>query len=234
MSSSPNCFVDTKCLDDIAVPPKYGSTARLLSGDFFFPDVAFNCGGTIKNITMGVLFIKGHTYSSVLTVNVSLWSKNGSHFHRVKEKDHVISLDLSDGDYPLRRKPNRNISKGNGVTVSILFSGVDIRVEEGQILGLSLPRGDKNMVAGITVAVNTNYSNSPILTITGVPHDAKPCWSMDGFVAPCQVNTIVGHGKPFVMFDFIRDSVHIPGEDLVHHLCSLPVFFSMGYIYGIL
>ena len=35
-------FVDTKCLDDIAVPPKYGSTVRLFSGDFFFPDLTFN------------------------------------------------------------------------------------------------------------------------------------------------------------------------------------------------
>ena len=165
-------------------------------------------------------------------MNVSLWSKNGSHFHRVKENDHVISLDLSDGDYPLRMKPNGNLSKGNGVTVSIHFSDVDIRVEDGQILGLSLPRGDKNMVAGITVAVNTSYSNSPILTIAGVSDYAKPCWFMDGVVAPCQINLLVGYGKPFVMLDFIRDldSVHIPGEDLVHHLCSLPVFLSMGYI----
>ena len=225
-------LVETKCFDDVA-PSDYDSTLRLRHGDFFFPDLTFNCGGTIKNITMGVNFIKNSTYSSMLTVNVSLWSKNGSMFHRViGKKDHVISLELSNGDYPraLRRIPNGNLFMGTGATVSILFPDVDIRVEEGEILGLSLPKVTESMRTGITVAINTNYSDSPIVAISTIPY-IKGCWLMDGFVTPCQVQAIAGYGKPFIMFDFIRDSVDVPGEDLVHHLCSLPVFLFMGYTY---
>ena len=231
--SLPIFFVDTNCFDDAYVaPPEYNSTLRLRHGDFFFPDLTFNCGGTIKNITMGVNFIKNSTYSSMLTVNVSLWSKNGTMFHRViGKKDHVISLYLSDGDYPraLRRKPNGNLLMGTGATVSILFPDVDIHVEEGEILGLSLPKGTESTRTGITVAINTNYSDSPIVTMYTVRF-TKGCWSTDGFVSPCQVQAIAGYGKPFITFDFIRDSVHVPGEDLVHHLCSLSVFLFMGYI----
>jgi hypothetical protein len=200
---------DAKCFDNTVFFPENSNEifhTRLLSGDFIFPDVVFNCSGTITSITMAVHFIVGYNYSPNLSLNITLWGINGSRLEHSVERDVMLALELNTADYHLMQNGDGTFSTLSSVgATSAVSYDVNIDVKEGEILGFALPDGSSSLVNGITVGVDTNHTSSPVAVGNSVLSGTE-CWRTDGSVATCTYNyRIAGYGRPFVMMQIMPD-----------------------------